>query len=392
MPEAVAITCQGVSKRFALVNSGNAWRIALGAAGGVPVHQALSDISFDVPKGEFVGILGRNGAGKSTLLRVLGGVYAPDTGSVAIQGALSGIYELGLVGNAQLTGRAYAHRLLTVHGFHRSERDAMVADIHDFSELGDRFEDPVQTYSSGMAARLFFATATAGSYDVYLLDEVLAVGDQHFQAKCWRRLRERVSQGASGVLVTHDWAAIVRMCDTAHVLKDGKVVLAGPAERAARYYLYGELSKQTYEAGEASFTSLPGERITARQGEDLVLHVGFHSSTENPVGCTCAIERLQPGYGWETSLMTRGPAPVATGTGDYTITLRIPALPLAPGKYQISLHLTAPNPDIPGRLRLLDGRTWLNGDGIALDVAGEAAGLLRLPLRWRVTSPALVSA
>jgi lipopolysaccharide transport system ATP-binding protein len=384
LPEAVAITCQGVSKRFALVDSGNAWRIAFGAQGNTPVHQALSDVSFIVPKGEFVGILGRNGAGKSTLLRVLGGVYTPDSGSVAINGDLSGIYELGTVGNTQLTGRAYAHRLLTIHGFRPARREAMVADIHDFSELGDRFEDPVQSYSAGMAARLFFATATAGSYDVYLLDEVLSVGDQHFQAKCWRRMRDRISQGASGVLVTHDWSAIVRMCNSAHVLKDGKVVLAGPAEKAARYYLYGEISKQTYETGEAWFTTLPEGSINAVQGDDLTLRVGFRSNTAINVGCTCAIERLQPGYGWETALMTRGPALVAPGAGDYEITLRVPKLPLAPGKYQISLHLTTPNPDAPGRLRLLDGRTWLNGDGIALDVSGDQAGLLKLPLQWRV--------
>ncbi|MEW3623567.1 ABC transporter ATP-binding protein, partial [Pseudomonas aeruginosa] len=96
---------------------------------------------------------------------------------------MSGLYELGLVANPELTGRQYADRLLTVHGFTSSERIAMISDIHEFSELGDRFEDPVLTYSAGMSARLYFSTATAGQYEVYLLDEVLAVGDQHFQSK-----------------------------------------------------------------------------------------------------------------------------------------------------------------------------------------------------------------
>src|SRR3954468_780849 len=142
MSVAIAITCRGVSKAFALVDGGNAWRLVFGSAKDVPIFQALRDVSFDVPKGQFVGVLGRNGAGKSTLLRVIGGVYAADTGQVRVNGAMSAIYQLGLVGNPELTGRAYADRLLTVHGFSKNQRAAMITDIYEFSELGDRFEDP----------------------------------------------------------------------------------------------------------------------------------------------------------------------------------------------------------------------------------------------------------
>ena len=145
---------------------------------------------------------------------------------------MSGLYELGLVGNPQLTGRQYADRLLNVHGFSARERAAMIAEIHEFSELEDRFDDPVQTYSAGMGARLYFSTATAGRYDVYLLDEILSVGDQHFQSKCWRRLRDRVSAGAAGMLVTHDWSAILRICETAHILDRGKVLYSGPGRKS----------------------------------------------------------------------------------------------------------------------------------------------------------------
>src|SRR4051812_43492160 len=116
MSRAIAITCQGVSKRFALIDQGSAWRLAFGGRNGIPMFEALRDVGFDVLKGQFVGVLGRNGAGKSTLLRVIGGVYAADRGSVSVDGALSGLYELGLVGNPELTGRAYADRLLHVHG------------------------------------------------------------------------------------------------------------------------------------------------------------------------------------------------------------------------------------------------------------------------------------
>lgn len=392
MPAAISITCEGVSKRFALVDGGSAWRLAFGAGKDVPVFQALHDVSFEVPKGQFVGVLGRNGAGKSTLLRVVGGVYATDTGRVAVNGAMSAIYELGLVGNPELTGRAYADRLLTVHGFSRRERAEMILDIHDFSELGDRFEDPVLTYSAGMTARLFFSTATAGSYDVYLLDEILSVGDQHFQAKCWRRLRSRISQGASGVLVTHDWAAIVRMCETAYVLDRGKVTFGGPAERAARLYLYGEDARQTYFPGIARLISRPRTPIAVAAGSDLNISVGVEILRPVAVGCTCAIERLQPGFGWETALMTRQPHPIGDSVGHHEISLHVPAVPLDPGSYQISLHLTAPDTVDRRRLKLLDGWTWLNGNGIALEVTGDPRQGMPLPMKWSVQSPEAVQA
>jgi lipopolysaccharide transport system ATP-binding protein len=381
---AIAITCQGVSKRFALVDGGSAWRLAIGAGKDIPIYQALHNVSFEVPKGQFVGVLGRNGAGKSTLLRVVGGVYAADTGRVAVNGAMSAIYELGLVGNPELTGRAYAQRLLTVHGFSARERAVMIADIHSFSELGDRFEDPVLTYSAGMTARLFFATATAGSYEVYLLDEILSVGDQHFQAKCWRRLRERIARGASGVLVTHDWSAVVKMCETAHVLDRGKITFSGPAERAARLYLFGEAAGFSYHAGVARLGSQPSP-IRTRPGELLSFAFDVDIMRPAKVGCVAVIERLQPGYGWETALMSRSPNDVGSEPGRYTVTIELPNLPLDPGAYQIGVNLTIPDAEKGDPyVTLLDGWSWLNGNGLALEVDGNRDVGLNLPLRWNV--------
>ena len=381
--QSIAITCQGVSKSFALVDRGSAWRLAFGASAGVPVFEALKDVSFEVPKGQFVGFLGRNGAGKSTLLRTVGGVYSADKGRISVRGALSGLYELGLVGNPQLTGRQYAERLLTVHGFSVRERAEMIADIHDFSELGDRFEDPVLTYSAGMTARLFFSTATAGQYEVYLLDEILSVGDAHFQGKCWRRLRDRVSRGASGVLVTHDWSAIVRMCETAHVLEKGRVKFSGPASRAARLYLYGDAERDAYRTGIARFTRRPDTPIQAKQGQDL--HLSFEAEILAPakVGAVSVIERLQPGFGWETALMSRTAHPVGDIPGRYGIELAVPSLPLEAGTYQMGVHLVMPDPEMPGRRLALDGFSWLNGDGLALEIEdNEGRAGLCLQTRW----------
>lgn len=379
----VAVSCVGVSKRFPLVDGGSAWKLAFGGGKHVPVHEALRGVSLEVPKGQFVGVLGRNGAGKSTLLRVLGGVYSADEGAVSINGSLSAIYELGLVGNPQLTGRAYSERLLTVHGFSEAERKAVIDDICDFSELGSRFEDPVLTYSAGMAARLFFSTATAGSYDVYLLDEILSVGDQHFQAKCWRRLRERISKGASGVLVTHDWSAVVKMCQTAHVLEGGKFAFSGPATRAVRRYLYGDDVREAHRHGIARFATRP-ENLRAATGDELVLRAEVDILTPAEVGCVCVIERLQPGFGWETSLMSRGVSPVGFEPGRYGVEIAVPDLPLDAGEYQIAIHLVMPDPDLAGRRILLDGWSWLNGDGVELTVVGDPARGLALPMTWRV--------
>ncbi|MGI9421151.1 MAG: ABC transporter ATP-binding protein [Geminicoccaceae bacterium] len=384
MSSSVAISCQGISKSFALVDGGNAWRLLLPKQTGLQVYQALSDVSFDVPKGQFVGILGRNGAGKSTLLRVTGGVYTADRGKVVMDGLLSGLYELGLACSPELTGRRYAERLLMVHGFPAAEREALIADIHDFSELDDRFDDPIVTYSAGMGARLFFSTATAGDYDVYLLDEILSVGDPHFQAKCWRRLRERVSNGASGVLVTHDWAAIIKLCETAHVLERGRIIYSGPAEKAARYYLYGEKSKSEFCPGVAHFSARPSYPQTLEPGEDLVIRAAARIERSADVGVVFVIERLQPGYGWETALMSRTSEPVGHDPGVYEVEITIPKLPLEPGGYQISLQLTMPSPEDPRQRRVLDGFSWLDGNGLPLEIEGAPDHGLTLPSHWTV--------
>ncbi len=380
MRRAVAITCEGVSKSFALIDRGNAWRIAFGLDRAVSRYKALQDVTFDVPKGQFVGILGRNGAGKSTLLRVIGGAYSPDVGRVSVTGAMSALYELGVVGSRELTGRQYADRLLMVHGFGARERSEMIAEIQDFSELEDRFDDPVQTYSAGMGARLYFATATAGQYDVYLLDEILSVGDQHFQSKCWRRLRDRLSRGATGILVTHDWAAILRLCETARVLDGGKVVFSGPADRAVRQYLYGDQAGDDYVRGIAKFREVPSYPPVIRQGDDFVMRAEVDIFQPAEVFSTFMVERLQPGFGWETSVMSRAPVLVGNAPGRYAVEVSVPAFPLEPGHYQCRLGVMLVDET---RKRIgLDGFSWLDGNGLALEVAGQAAEGLVLPARW----------
>jgi lipopolysaccharide transport system ATP-binding protein len=384
MANGVTISVTGVSKSFALTDHGKVWRMAFGSTAAGASFEALRNITFDVPKGEFVGILGRNGAGKSTLLRVTGGVYAPDAGSVAVLGQLSGLYELGLAGNPQLTGRAYAERLLTMQGFSARERRLMVADILDFSELGDRLDDPILTYSAGMSARLFFATSTAGFYDVYLIDEILSVGDQHFQGKCWRRIRERVSRGASGVLVTHDWSAIVQMCASAHIIERGRVVFSGSAALAARRYLYGEEAGEPLRTDIARWIGGPAQTVRCRTGGALVVALEAEIFAHEAVYAVAVIERLEAGYGWENALMSRDITLIGDRPGRHSVTVELPTLPLPPGPYQGSFALVMRDRDTPGRRVILDNKSWLNGTGIPIDVDGEPDAGALLPIKARL--------
>ena len=382
---AVVVTCRGVSKSFAIGDQGNVWRIALGRMEGIPLFHTLSDVTLDVPKGQFIGILGRNGAGKSTLLRTVGGIYTPDRGTVAVEGDLTGLYELGTTSHREVTGRDYAERILAMHGIGGAERDSMIEDIRDFSELGERFDDWIQSYSAGMTARLFFAVATAGTYEVYLIDEILTVGDHHFQSKCWRRMRERIGNGASGLLVTHDWTAVIKLCAAAHLLDQGRIVVSGSPEYVARRYLYGDAAANTYTAGIARFTNRPSGPLDGRTGETFRLSLPFELQQNQDVGAMAWIERLQPGIGWETILMTPKAVPVGREPGHYTLDIEIPSLPLASGEFIFNAALVMPNPADPRSNILLDGFGWLDGTGLALAVSGEAPiGVLQLPATWSV--------
>ena len=349
--------------------------------------QALDDISFTVPRGEFVGILGRNGAGKSTLLRIIGGIYHPDRGHVRIRGDLSGLYEIGMVGNVELTGREYARRFLQISGTGGAELRRLIDEVQEFSELDDRFDDYVVTYSSGMTARLYFAVATAQQHEVYLIDEVLAVGDSHFQAKCWRRIRDRLGQGASGVLVTHDWSAILKLCRTAYIIDRGRTVFSGPAERVVRRYLDPDRDGVEPPSDIARFEDGVPQQVAWFAGEDSRLVLPVCIMRPRPVCFRATIQRMGVGLGWEIVLMSRHAALIGETPGRYTVELTVPKLPLAPGRYVLTVALMLePTPDQPERIGL-DRRNWLSGDGIELTVRGNPSdAALLLPMEWELSS------
>ncbi len=201
-------------------------------------HQALSDVSFEVPSGKTLGIIGHNGAGKSTLLKMLSGVLLPDSGSIERGGRITGLLELGTGFNFDLSGE----RNIETNGLLIGMTPAEIAErreaIIEFSELGEFIHEPLKTYSSGMVMRLAFAIAIHAEPDTFLVDEALAVGDAHFQQKCYRRIREFRERGGSILLVSHDLNAIKMLCDQVMLLDHGKVVELGEPERVVNVYNY----------------------------------------------------------------------------------------------------------------------------------------------------------
>ena len=198
---------------------------------------ALNDISFEVEKGETMGIIGQNGSGKSTLLKILSNVLTPTSGNVIVNGKVSSLLELGTGFNPELTGIENVYFNGTLLGFTRAEMDAKLDKILTFADIGEFVRQPVKNYSSGMYVRLAFAVAIHTDPDVLIVDEALSVGDVFFQQKCFNFIRELQNKGTTFVFVSHDTTAVQNVCDRAILLRNGHIAYYGyPEEAVSRYY------------------------------------------------------------------------------------------------------------------------------------------------------------
>jgi len=249
MEKDIAISVKNISKTFKIphekVSSLRGAAIsAFSRNKGFEEFKALDDVSFEVKKGEFFGIIGRNGSGKSTLLKILAGIYQTDKGSVKIDGRISPFLELGIGFNPELSGRDNVYLNATVLGLTKKEIDKKFESIVKFSELERFIDQKLKNYSSGMQVRLAFSVSIHANREILLMDEVLAVGDANFQSKCLREFAKYKEMGKTVILVTHDISTVQRYCDRAMLLRNGKIVKIGKAEDVGSEYTHENMSDE----------------------------------------------------------------------------------------------------------------------------------------------------
>lgn len=199
-------------------------------------HFALNDISFEVGKGETVGIIGTNGSGKSTLLKIITGVLTPTSGKILVNGKISALLELGAGFNMEYTGLENVYLNGSMMGYSKDEMDKRVKSILDFAGIGDFIYQPVKTYSSGMFARLAFAVAINVDPDILIVDEALSVGDVYFQSKCYNKINEIKENGTTILLVTHDMGSVIKYCDRTILINNGQFIEEGKSNKIVDIY------------------------------------------------------------------------------------------------------------------------------------------------------------
>lgn len=239
MAEDIAISVNDVSKMYKLYdNPMDRLKESLGLSRKKKYkeHYALNHVSFQVHKGETVGIIGTNGSGKSTILKIITGVLNPTGGEVTVDGRISALLELGAGFNMEYTGIENVYLNGTMMGFSKEEIDSRLQDILDFADIGDFVHQPVKAYSSGMFVRLAFAVAINIDPEILIVDEALSVGDVFFQAKCYRKFEEFKKMGRTILFVSHDLSSIARYCDRVVLLNKGVKLEEGSPKQMVDMY------------------------------------------------------------------------------------------------------------------------------------------------------------
>lgn len=230
-----AVEVDGISKQFRLRHTHSLKESVVWALQGRRQRDdftALHHLDLTIAEGETVALLGRNGSGKSTLLKLMAGVMAPDTGQVRVRGRLAGLLEVGAGFHPDLTGRENVYLNASILGVERAQITARFDEIVEFADIGPFLDTQVRFYSSGMFLRLAFAVAVHTDPDVFLVDEILAVGDEAFRAKCLERISRLSAEGRTLVVVSHDLPLVERLCTRGVVLDRGRVLVDGPVSSA----------------------------------------------------------------------------------------------------------------------------------------------------------------
>lgn len=258
--EEISVSVHGLDKSFKLPHeqhSGFKQLLVNKLKGqkGYEIQHVLKNVSFDIKKGEFFGIVGRNGSGKSTLLKLLAGIYVPNKGSISVNGSLTPFIELGVGFNPELTGRENVFLNGALLGFSSSEMKLMYDEIVEFAELEKFMDQKLKNYSSGMQVRLAFSIAIRANTPILLVDEVLAVGDSEFQRKCYIEFRRMKTEGRTIIFVTHDMSAVEKFCDRVLVLKNGKIAGIYNSNEASAIY-----QRMNIDKNKTNKSELPNKR------------------------------------------------------------------------------------------------------------------------------------
>ncbi|KAB7767686.1 ABC transporter ATP-binding protein [Xanthomonas sp. LMG 12462] len=315
--------------------------------------RALDNVSLVVPKGETVGIIGRNGAGKSTLLQILCGTVQPTSGSVSIKGRFAALLELGAGFNPDFSGRDNVYLSASLLGLSRKEVDDKLESIIAFADIGDFFDRPVKTYSSGMYVRLAFSVAIHTEPDVLIIDEALSVGDIRFQMKCLARIEQIRARGATILFVSHSLEQVKRFCQTALWLEGGKVKLHGEASFVADRFRDYELSKDqpaspdTQNRQAPASSSVPAHIETVALSTDmlapfepLTVEISYAVRDESVDGLLLGVAiKGMDGlhiFGPNTHLER---VRIPTSRGSHRVSYHIPSMTLLTGSYRVDVGL-----------------------------------------------------
>jgi len=349
------------------------------------VFRALDQVSFELQRGESLGVIGENGAGKSTLLKIVAGVIEPTRGSVTVGGRVGALLELGSGFHPDYTGLANIDLAAALLGLTPREIEAKREEIIAFADIGEHIHDPIKHYSSGMVVRLGFAIATALAPDVLVTDEVLAVGDESFQKKCIAWMERYLSNGGTLLLCSHGMYHVQKLCRSALWLRDGRVERYGDAAEVTQAYLAfheekGARAKDPIAASVAasagiyaiqSLDLLPGPAVG--QGEELHLAGEVYSPDGRPPNVLIGIVRADgtPIYGVATDM--DGVAPRRIAANRFAFALTLPRVELLPGKYFARVHALDPE-----GVRLFDNVER----AFVVTGATREMGLVRLAHRW----------
>ena len=364
VPPTAAVRADRLSKSYRIYDSAGArLRELLFRRPRHREFHALSDVSFTLPRGRALGLIGENGAGKSTLLKIVAGTTRATSGSVERSGTVASILELGMGFHPEFTGRENARMNAALLGLSGAEIRRRLPEVRDFAELGDFFDRPVRTYSSGMSLRLAFAVATHADAEVLIVDEALAVGDGYFQKKSIDRITEFHRRGGTLLFCSHALYYVALLCDEAIWLRNGRVAASGAALPVVRQYEAFLQEKERALAGdaagviEAPAASAADGRRPARIAEVLVHDGSGYPRAEFATGESLAVdvefETLDPSLefhvrvgidredGVQAFAMDTRHEPWAplTGRDRYRLRLLVPDLPVAQGEFRVYVYL-----------------------------------------------------